>query len=277
MTSLDCGKRKVDLDRISIMGILNVTPDSFSDGGKFQNIHAALSYAQEMISAGAGMIDIGGESTRPGAQPIGLQEELDRVIPIIEALRPKTSAVISIDTRKPEVMRAAVYAGADFINDIYALSEPGAVEAAAELGVPVCLMHAQGDPQHMQNKPAYKNVVSEIYAFLEKRIEACITAGIAKNKIVIDPGFGFGKTPQHNFTLLRQLSRFKALGTPILVGLSRKSMIHAALNLPVNERLHASIALALLAAQNGANILRVHDVNATRDAIRMYEAVYRAA
>jgi dihydropteroate synthase len=272
--SLDCAGRPLDLSRTAIMGVLNVTPDSFSDGGAFLARERAMARAVEMAAEGADIIDVGGESTRPGAQPVSAQQELDRVIPVIEALREAVAVPVSIDTFKPEVMRAAVAAGAGFINDVTALRQPGALAIAAALDVPVCLMHMQGEPRSMQDSPEYGDVVAEVGAFLRARIEACAAVGIPRARLLIDPGFGFGKTLEHNLTLLRRLSELRTLGVPMLVGLSRKSMIGKALDLPVDRRLHASVALALIAVQNGARVVRVHDVRATRDAIRMYEAVY---
>lgn len=271
---LDCGGRALRLSRTAIMGILNVTPDSFSDGGRFFDHGRATEQAVRMVEEGADIIDVGGESTRPGATPVSAQEELDRVIPVIEALRQGTTTPISIDSSKPEVMRAAVAAGAGFINDVRALRDEGALGAAAALNVPVCLMHMQDEPRTMQNDPRYGDVMADVRAFLQSRIGACRDAGIAPERIVVDPGFGFGKTLEHNLELLRRLAELRALGVPVLVGLSRKSMIGMALALPVDERVHASVALALVAVQNGASIVRVHDVRATRDAIRTYEAVY---
>ncbi len=272
--SLDCAGRPLDLGRTAIMGVLNVTPDSFSDGGAFLARERAVAHAVEMVADGADIIDVGGESTRPGATPVSVAEELARVIPVIEALRTAVPVPISIDTAKPEVMRAAVAAGAGLINDVTALRQPQALAVAAQLQVPVCLMHMQGEPRTMQNDPHYRDVLTEVRAFLQARIEACVAVGIPRTRLLIDPGFGFGKTLAHNVTLLRRLPELATLGVPILVGLSRKSMIGKALGLSVEERLHASVALALLAVQNGARIVRVHDVRATRDAIRMYEAVY---
>ena len=274
MTPLDCGGRALDLSRTAIMGILNVTPDSFSDGGIFLARDAAVAHALAMVEEGADVIDVGGESTRPGAQAVSVQEELDRVIPVIEAIARAVSLPISIDTSKPEVMRAAVAAGAGLINDVRALREPGALQTAAELEVPVCLMHMQGEPRNMQHHPVYTDVLGEVRDFLQQRIEACVAAGIPRRRLVVDPGFGFGKTVEHNLELLRRLGELRALGVPILAGLSRKSMIGALFGLPVAQRLHASVALALVAVQNGAAMLRVHDVRATREAIRMLEAVY---
>jgi dihydropteroate synthase len=271
MTPLDCGGRVLDLSRTAIMGILNITPDSFSDGGIFLSHDAAVARALAMVEEGADLVDVGGESTRPGAQAVPVQEELDRVI---EAIARAVPVPISIDTSKPEVMHAAVAAGAGFINDVRALRESGAVETAAALQVPVCLMHMQGEPRSMQQHPVYSDIAIEVRDFLQKRIDVCIAAGIPRQRIVLDPGFGFGKTADHNLDLLRRLGVLRALGMPILVGLSRKSMIGTLFELPVTQRLHASVALALIAVQNGATIVRVHDVRATREAIRTLEAVY---
>ena len=274
MTFLDCGGRKLDLSRPAVMGILNVTPDSFSDGGVFLSRENAIAHARRMAEAGADIIDVGGESTRPGAQPVSAQEEMDRVIPVIEALRGKISLPISIDTSKPEVMRAAVAAGAGFINDVRALRDEGALAAAASLHVPVCLMHMQGEPRRMQENPRYRDVLSDIGDFLRARLQAAEAAGIPALRLVIDPGFGFGKTLEHNLELLRGLKNLQSLGAPILVGLSRKSLIGKALGLPVEGRLQASVALALMAVQNSARIVRVHDVGPTVEALRMWQAVY---
>jgi len=274
MTSLDCRGRALDLSRVAVMGVLNVTPDSFSDGGRFTAREAALAQARRMVEEGAAVVDVGGESTRPGAQPVSVQEELDRVIPVIESLVREVAVPVSIDTAKPDVMRAAVAAGAGFINDVLALRAEGALSVAAEAKVPVCLMHMQGEPRRMQENPQYQDVVSDIRDFLAARVAACEAAGIPRNQLVIDPGFGFGKTLEHNLELLRHLRAFTALGLPVLAGLSRKSLIGKALGLPVERRLHASVALALMAVQNGARIVRVHDVAPTVEAIRMWEAVY---
>ncbi len=277
MLTLDCAGRRLDLRRVAVMGVLNVTPDSFSDGGRFLSSDRALEHACAMVAEGADAIDVGGESTRPGARAVGTQEEIERVIPVIEALRSAVAVPISIDTSKPEVMRAAVAAGAGMINDVRALRADGALAEAARLGVPVCLMHMQGEPRTMQDNPRYGDVVTEVVDFLRARMGACIDAGIDTAGIVIDPGFGFGKTLEHNLALLRRLDELAVLEAPIMVGLSRKSMIGKALGLPLEERLHASVALAVLAAQKGANIVRVHDVRATREAIRMLETVCHAA
>lgn len=270
---IDCGGRPLDLTRVQVMGILNITPDSFSDGGVFLEPERAVAHARAMVAAGAAIIDIGGESTRPGAESVSEAEELERVIPVIEALAGAIEVPISVDTSKPGVMRAAVAAGAGLINDVYALRETGAVEAAAELEVPVCLMHMRGEPRTMQVNPEYEDVVGEVRAFLKERIAVCEAAGIHRQRLLADPGFGFGKSPEHNLTLLRRLEAFTALGVPVLAGLSRKSLIGHVLGRPMDERLAGSIALAVLAATRGARILRVHDVAETVDAVRMVEAV----
>ena len=272
-TSFDCGGRTLDLQRAAIMGVLNVTPDSFFDGGRFISRDSALRYAEEMVDSGADIIDVGGESTRPGAQPVEAQQELDRVIPIIEALHDSVDIPISIDTSKPEVMREAVTAGAGLINDVFALRANGALPAAAATGVPVCVMHMQGEPRTMQQNPYYEAVVPEVMGFLSARLEACVHAGIPREKVIVDPGFGFGKTVTHNLTLLRNLTELTTLGVPVLVGLSRKRMIGELLGLPVDERAAASVTLVLKAVENGANIVRVHDVKMTRDAVRLMEII----
>ena len=274
MTFLDCGGRKLDLSRPAVMGILNITPDSFSDGGVFLSPDKAIAQALRMAEEGADIIDIGGESTRPGARPISAQEEIDRVLPVVEALHKKIPLPISIDTSKPEVMRAAVKAGAGMINDVRALRETGALAVATQLGVPVCLMHMQGEPRTMQDDPRYADVVGEVRDFLKQRLNACRNAGILAQRVVVDPGFGFGKTLEHNIELLRGLKQLLTLGAPVLVGLSRKSMIGKALGLPVEQRLHASVALAVMAVQQGARIVRVHDVGPTAEALRMWSTVY---
>ncbi|MCB1561564.1 MAG: dihydropteroate synthase [Xanthomonadales bacterium] len=272
--SLDCRGRVLLLDRPRIMGIVNVTPDSFSDGGRFDSVDAAVSHARTLAEEGADILDVGGESTRPGADDVSVQEEFDRVVPVIEALVSGCDLPISVDTSKPEVMRAAVAAGAGMINDVYALRRDGALEAAAELAVPVCLMHMQGEPRSMQADPQYDDVVGEVHRFLAERIFACEMAGIDKRRIVLDPGFGFGKTLEHNLLLLRQLSRFSDLGLPLLAGLSRKAMIGKLIGRESPaDRVTGSVAGALIAAQNGATILRVHDVAATRDAMAVLNAV----
>lgn len=254
------------------MGIVNVTPDSFSDGGQHLQHHAVLAHAQQLISEGADIIDIGGESTRPGAVHVSLQQELDRVLPIIEGLRGAT-VVLSIDSCKPVVMRAAIVAGVQMVNDINALQDVEAMRVVADNNVAVCLMHKQGNPQTMQVQPQYKDVVSEVNEFLRERITAAEAAGISRNCIVIDPGFGFGKSLVHNLALLRELNKLTTLGVPILAGLSRKSMLGTLTEQPVTERLAASVAAALIAVQHGANIVRVHDVKATVDALKVWQAV----
>jgi dihydropteroate synthase len=255
------------------MGILNVTPDSFSDGGRYVTRAAALAQARAMVAEGAAIIDVGGESTRPGAAPVSVQEELDRVIPVIEAVHAELPVVISVDTSKAEVMRAAVAAGAGFINDVRALREPGALEVAAASGVPVCLMHMRGEPRSMQQQPHYADVVAEVKGFLLERAAACQVAGISRDRIVLDPGFGFGKSTAHNLRLLKQLPILAEASYAILAGLSRKSLIGSVLDLPVEQRLHPSVALAVLAVWQGARIVRVHDVAATVQAVRMCAAV----
>lgn len=274
MAVLDCGGRPLDLRRPAVMGILNVTPDSFSDGGVFLSRDNAVAQARRMAAEGADIIDVGGESTRPGAQPVSPQEEMDRVIPVIETLHGEISVPISIDTSKPEVMHAAVAAGAGFINDVQALRAEGALATAAALNVPVCLMHMQGEPRTMQDEPRYRDVVADVRDFLRARMQAARAAGIPASRLVIDPGFGFGKTLEHNLELLRGLKKLQGLGAPILAGLSRKSMIGKALGLPLEQRLIASVALAVMAVQNGARIVRVHDVGPTVEALRMWSVVY---
>jgi len=271
--NIDCAGRLLDLSRPRIMGVLNVTPDSFSDGGDFIAPEKAVARAVQMVEEGAAIIDVGGESTRPGAPPVSPEDELQRVIPVVEALYATVSVPISIDTRKPEVMQAAVAAGAGLINDVNALQQPGALEMAASLEVPVCLMHMQGNPETMQDTPAYNDVVDEVTAFLEARAEVCMQHGIPKERILLDPGFGFGKTTTHNLQLLQQLQRLVESGFPVLVGLSRKSLIGKVLGLPVDNRLYPGVALAVLAVWKGAALVRCHDVRATREAIEMCQAV----
>ncbi len=273
---LDCAGKSLDLSYPRVMGILNVTPDSFSDGGQFLGREAAIGQALRMVEEGAAIIDVGGESTRPGAGAVSVEEELARVIPVIEALVGEIPVPVSVDTSKPEVMRAAATAGAGMINDVSALRREGALSAAAATGLPVCLMHMQGEPRTMQANPAYDDVVAEVGDFLTERMAACESAGIPRERIVLDPGFGFGKSLDHNLSLLKHLERLRELRAPLLVGMSRKSMIGAVLDKPVKQRLHGSVALATLAAWLGASIVRVHDVSATVDALAMVKAVAAA-
>lgn len=269
---LQCGARTVDLSAPRVMGILNVTPDSFSDGGRFNSLDNAYQRACQMVEEGADFIDIGGESTRPGAQPVSTQEELDRVMPVVEKIHRNLDVVISLDTSNPEVMREGAALGAGLINDVRALDRPGALEAAADTGLAVCLMHRQGEPQTMQQAPHYDDVVAEVAEYLAQKVEACVAAGIQRERLVLDPGFGFGKTLQHNLTLMAHLATL-CEGLPVLVGVSRKSMIGLTLNKPVEDRLYGGLALAVLSVVAGARILRVHDVGPTVDALRMAHAV----
>jgi dihydropteroate synthase len=256
-----------------VMGILNTTPDSFSDGGLWTDRDRALRHALGMVAAGADIIDVGGESTRPGASPVSVQQELDRVVPVVEAIAAETDVTISVDTSKPEVMQAAVAAGAGLINDVLALRGEGALKTAARLGVAVCLMHMQGRPRDMQHEPRYADVVAEVEAFLLDRASACEAAGIPRERILIDPGFGFGKTLEHNLALFRALPRLCRSAYPVLVGVSRKSMLGALTGKPVEERLASSLAAAVLAAAHGVTVLRVHDVAATVDALEVARAL----
>lgn len=259
-----------------VMGILNTTPDSFSDGGRYDAVGPALRHALRMVDEGADVIDVGGESTRPGAAAVTVEQELERVLPVIEAIRRENEAIaISIDTSKPEVMRATIAAGADMVNDVNALRADGAAEACSDLQVPVCLMHMQGEPRTMQKDPRYDDVVGEVCGFLESRARACTGAGIDGKQIVLDPGFGFGKTLEHNLELLDRIDAVADLGYPVLAGISRKSMIGSLLDRPVERRLAGSLAAAVIAYQRGARWFRVHDVAETRDAIRICEAVKR--
>jgi dihydropteroate synthase len=270
---LDCNGKSLDLSRPRVMGVLNVTPDSFSDGGEFFSADSAVERALAMEREGAAIIDIGGESTRPGAEPVPVDEELRRVIPVIEALVPHLRVPVSVDTHKPEVMRAAVAAGAGMINDVNALRTPGALQAAAGAGVPVCLMHMQGEPRTMQTDPQYDDVAEDVRAFLRHRVGVCEQAGIDAERILLDPGFGFGKTVRHNLDLLARLETVEAMGFPVVVGLSRKSMIGKLLGLEVGERLAASLALAVLAVERGATLVRTHDVAATWQALQISAAL----
>lgn len=272
---LDCGGRPLTLDRPRVVGVLNVTPDSFSDGGAHAGVEAAVAHGLALAEQGADMLDVGGASTRPGADEVSVDEELRRVIPVIERLAQRTALPIAIDTSRPEVMRAAVAAGAGMLNDVYALRRDGALDAAAELGVPVCLMHMQGEPRGMQDAPRYDDVVSEVHRFLTDRLFACELAGIDKRKVMVDPGFGFGKNLEHNLALLRALERFADLGSGVYAGLSRKSMIGelTGRKSPA-ERAVGSAAAALIAVQRGARMVRVHDVAATVDALAVWRGVH---
>lgn len=267
---------QLNLNYPQIMGIVNVTPDSFSDGGRYNTPHKALAYAMELIQAGATIIDIGGESTRPGASYVSTEQELDRVVPVVEMLSQRCDAWISVDTSKATVITEVAKAGAHLINDIRALQEPGALDAAVATNLPVCLMHMQGEPKTMQQSPQYDDLFSQVLAFFEQRIETCLRAGISKNKLILDPGFGFGKTLAHNYQLLSRLDEFLQLDIPLLVGMSRKSMIGQLLGVGPDQRLSGSIACAVIAAMKGAKIIRVHDVKETVDAIRVVEATLSA-
>ena len=271
--TLRCADKTLALSTPLVMGVLNVTPDSFSDGGRFFGLEAAVEQGVRLAAEGATLIDVGGESTRPGAEGVSAAEELRRVIPVIERLRALTSAVISVDTSKPEVMSAAAGAGVGLINDVRALREPGALEAAVASGCAVCLMHMQGEPRTMQQAPHYSDVASEVRAFLAARVAACRAAGMAPERLTVDPGFGFGKTLEHNLTLLRRLPELAADGVPVLVGLSRKSMLGTLTQRQPGGRLAGSVAVAVIAALNGARIIRAHEVAATVDALRVAAAV----
>jgi len=272
-TQFLCGKFQLDLTRPQVMGIVNVTPDSFSDGGKYASVDLAVEHALQLIAEGADILDIGGESTRPGADPVGLEEELRRVVPVVEALSKVTTVPLSIDTYKPEVMRAAIQAGADVVNDICALREDGALEIVANSNAGVCLMHMQGIPQNMQINPQYGDVVVEVKQFLADRVEACLAHGIARERILLDPGFGFGKTTAHNVALIQHLDSFTKLGYPLLVGLSRKSVLGRIAGGDELQRLHAGLAASVISVMKGAKIVRVHDVKATVDALKVVAAV----
>ena len=275
--SLRCGKHQLDLTHAHVMGILNVTPDSFSDGGRYTSLELALLRAHEMVSAGASIIDIGGESTRPGAATVGAQQELDRVAPLVERIAAECDVIISVDTSTPAVIRESARLGAGLINDVRSLQRDGALDAAAATHLPVCLMHMRGQPQTMQDEPYYNDVAVEVAGFLQGRIDACVTAGIAVERIVLDPGFGFAKNTQHNYELFKRLPELLSLQRPLLVGVSRKSMIGNILQQPVDQRLYGSLALAVMALERGAKILRVHDVVATMDALKIFNAVQDAA
>lgn len=271
---LDCAGRIVMLDRTRVMGIVNVTPDSFSDGGDHFDVDAAVAHGLRLAGEGADILDVGGESTRPGAAEVPVEEELRRVLPVVERLVRETALPVSIDTSKPEVMRAAVRAGAGMINDVFALRREGALDAAADAGVPVVLMHMQGEPRSMQDAPNYDDVVGEVHRFLAERLFVAEMAGIAKKRLLVDPGFGFGKTTAHNLALLAQLERFTGLGVPVLAGLSRKRTVGELTGRAgAGERIHGSVAAHLIAAQRGAALVRVHDVAATVDALKVWNAV----
>jgi dihydropteroate synthase len=267
-----CGKFKLDLSQPKVMGIVNVTPDSFSDGGRHLAFEAAVEHARRLIEEGADILDIGGESTRPGADPVSEQQELDRVLPVIEELA-GISIPISIDTYKPEVMRAALAAGADMVNDVNALQSEGALDVVAKTTAGICLMHKQGAPQNMQQQPHYQQVSVEVNTFLRERLAAATAAGIALERLIIDPGFGFGKSLEHNLALLKNLHAFTLLGVPVLAGLSRKSMLGTITGREVGDRMAASIAAALISVQRGASVVRVHDVRATVDVLKVWRAI----
>ena len=272
---LHAGRHLIDLDQPRVMGILNVTPDSFSDGGRFLDVDDALRQAAEMIGAGADIIDVGGESTRPGADETSVQTELDRIMPVIEGIADRFDIPVSVDTSKPEIMRVAVSVGASMINDVFALRAEGAIDAAVEAGVPVCLMHMQGTPRSMQESPAYERLPGDIIDFLGERVRHCLSAGLCKEKLIVDPGFGFGKSDQHNLEILSKLNQFAELGLPLLVGLSRKRTLGNLTGKPADRRLGAGVAAAVIAVEKGANIVRTHDVADTVDALKVVTAVNR--
>ncbi|WP_074756375.1 dihydropteroate synthase [Pseudomonas abietaniphila] len=275
-TRLPCGNRVLDLSRTHVMGILNITPDSFSDGGRFAQRDLALRHAEAMVNAGATLIDVGGESTRPGARTVSSVEELERVAPIVEAISRELDVIISVDTSTPAVIRETARLGAGLINDVRSLQRDGALDAAVATGLPVCLMHMRGEPTDMQNDPRYDDLLGEVSSFLRERMDACIAAGIAREKIILDPGYGFAKTLEHNLSLFKHMEALHALGRPLLVGVSRKSMIGKVLDKPVDQRLYGALALAGMAMIKGARILRVHDVPETVDVVRMISAVESA-
>lgn len=277
---LDCAGLVLDLSIPHVMAVLNVTPDSFSDGGRFVegdttgvNLDRALHTVESMISDGASIIDVGGESTRPGANVVGPQQEMDRVLPVVEAIRQRFDVIVSVDTSTPQLMTAAAQAGASLINDVRALQREGAMDAARDTGLPICLMHMQGEPQSMQQEPQYDDVVDDVISYLDQRVQACCAAGIERQRLLLDPGYGFGKNLQHNLALLDRLDEFQRLKLPLLVGMSRKSMVGLVLNKPVDERLYGSLAVAVMAVAKGANIVRCHDVAATADVLKMTAAV----
>ena len=274
---LKCGKHTLDLSRAHVMGILNVTPDSFSDGGRYNNLDAALRRAEQMHALGASIIDIGGESTRSGAAVVTVQQELDRVAPLVELITQECDVIVSVDTSTPAVMSESARLGAGLINDVRALKREGALEAAAATHLPVCLMHMRGEPQTMQDEPYYADVAAEVMAFLEERMSACAQVGIVAERIVLDPGFGFAKNTQHNYELFKRMSELHQLQRPLLIGVSRKSMVGNILQQPVDQRLYGSLALAVMALERGAKILRVHDVAQTMDVLKIFNAVQSAA
>ncbi len=275
-TRLPCGNRVLDLSRTHVMGILNITPDSFSDGGRFAQRDLALRHAEAMMLAGATLIDVGGESTRPGARSVSPVEELERVAPVVEAISAELDVIISVDTSTPAVIRETARLGAGLINDVRSLRRDGALDAAVATGLPVCLMHMRGEPTDMQIDPHYTDLVGEVSAFLRERMEECVAAGIPVENIILDPGFGFAKTLEHNLSLFKHMEALHALGRPLLVGVSRKSMIGKVLDKPVDQRLNGALALAAMAMVKGAKILRVHDVPETVDVVRMIAAVESA-
>jgi dihydropteroate synthase len=275
-TRLPCGNRVLDLSRTHVMGILNITPDSFSDGGRFAQRDLALRHAEAMVNAGATLIDVGGESTRPGARTVSSVEELERVAPIVEAISRELDVIISVDTSTPSVIRETARLGAGLINDVRSLQRDGALDAAVATGLPVCLMHMRGEPTDMQNDPRYDDLLCEVSTFLRGRMDACIAAGVAREKIILDPGYGFAKTLEHNLSLFKHMEALHELGRPLLVGVSRKSMIGKVLDKPVDQRLYGALALAGMAMIKGARILRVHDVPETVDVVRMISAVESA-
>lgn len=273
MAELVCGARTLDLARPAIMGILNVTPDSFSDGGRYVSLDAALRQAERMLAEGARLIDVGAESTRPGAAAVGEQEELDRLLPVVEGIAARLDVVISVDTSTPSAIRESARLGAGLINDVRSLTRPGALAEAVASGLPVCLMHMHGEPDIMQRSPRYDDVLADVLGFLRERADACIAAGVPSARLVFDPGFGFGKSLAHNLLLLREFSALRALGGPLLVGVSRKSMLGGVLSgAPVDQRLHAGNAAALLAVERGARIVRTHDVRAMADVLALWQA-----
>jgi dihydropteroate synthase len=275
--TLTCGARTLDLSAPVVMGILNVTPDSFSDGGRFTERDAALRQAERMLADGAAIIDVGGESTRPGAAPVSEQQELDRVVPVVEALTSELDALVSVDTSTAAVIRGAAAAGAGMINDVRALRRSGALDAAAASGLPVCLMHMRGEPGNMQDDPRYQDVTAEVVDFLRQRIAACGQVGIPRERLLVDPGFGFAKTVAHNLTLMHEMAALQELALPILIGISRKSLFGKLLGRDVNERLPASLAAAVMCVERGAMIVRAHDVKETVDVVRLAHAVRQSS